>query len=177
MNHHPSYRALLALLALLGASDAATLAQSEGRRALNVTIRPSTLTDHIEELAGSSVRVPYARVVGVFNPQVLVVETASPLPPPMGHRDRLLVLVEARTLNVAPKLIVGETVIVVGVARTILGVQVTREVPWPEELRPELVKRLELRAAVLARSVQTAEGVELTVAATDRQAEPRIPNH
>ena len=57
---------------------------------------------------------------------------------------------------------------VVGVARTLLGVQVSREVPWPPELTPQMVKRLEIRAAVLAASVHTADGVELTV----RQSEP-----
>jgi hypothetical protein len=51
---------------------------------------------------------------------------------------------------------------VTGVARTLLGVQVTAEVPWPPELTPEVVKRLEIRAAILATSVQTAEGIELT---------------
>jgi hypothetical protein len=40
--------------------------------------------------------------------------------------------------------------------------QVSREVPWPKELSPEAVERLEIHAAVLASSVRTAEGVELT---------------
>jgi hypothetical protein len=54
------------------------------------------------------------------------------------------------------------------VARTLLGLQVTREVSWPEGLTPEAVQRLEVRAAVLATSVQTAEGIELT----DRPPQP-----
>jgi hypothetical protein len=38
---------------------------------------------------------------------------------------------------------------------------VSREVPWPPELSPELVKRLEIRAVVLAESVETPDGVNL----------------
>jgi hypothetical protein len=156
------YRAWIALLAVLCAAHVALNAQTEGRRALSLTVRPATLAGEIEELAGYSVRVPYARVVGVFNPHALVIDSASTMAPLLGNRNRLLVLVEARALNVPATLVVGSTVTVVGVARTLVGVQVSREVPWPVELRPDVVKRLEIRAAVLARSVQTADGVELT---------------
>jgi hypothetical protein len=163
------HRAGIALLAVISLSNVATDAQTEGRRTVSVTIRPATLADEIEEFAGQSVRVPYARVVGVFNAHALVVDTATTLPPALGNRDRLLVLVDDRALNVPATLIVGSTVTISGVARTLLGVQVTREVPWPVELTPEVVKRLEIRAAVLARSVQTADGVELTTAATSER--------
>jgi hypothetical protein len=57
---------------------------------------------------------------------------------------------------------VASTVKVVGVARTLLGAKVSAEVPWPAKLDRDLVGRLEVRAAVLATSVQTAEGTELT---------------
>jgi hypothetical protein len=40
--------------------------------------------------------------------------------------------------------------------------QVTAEVPWPSALDRKLVERLEIHAALLATSVQTADGVELT---------------
>jgi hypothetical protein len=160
------HRALVTLLAVFSLSHVATGAQTERMRALSLTLRPATLADQIDELAGCSVTVPYARVVGVFNPQALVVDAATHLRPALGNRDRLLVLIEARTLNVPATLIVGSTVTISGVARTLLGMQVTREVPWPVELRPNVVERLEIRAAVLARSVQTADGVELTTAAT-----------
>jgi hypothetical protein len=160
------HRAWIALLAVVSVSTGATGTQTEGPRTMSVTIRPATLADQIEELAGYTVRVPYARVVGVFNAQALVVDAATTLRPAIGNRDRLLVLVKARALNVPPTLIVGSTVTISGVARTLVGVQVTREVPWPAELSPDVVKRLEIRAAVLARSVQTADGVELTSAAT-----------
>jgi hypothetical protein len=56
---------------------------------------------------------------------------------------------------------VDATVKVGGVARTVLGMQVSREVPWPPELPSELVKRLEVRAVVLAESVETSDGVNL----------------
>ena len=159
-----SFRWQIALFALLGAWNATPGAQRDERSATTITVRPATLAAVIEQLAGSDVRVPYARVVGVFNPRVLLVDTAASLSPVPGQRHRLIVLVESGTLNVSAETIVGATVTVSGVARTILGVQVTREVPWPAQVTPDLVKRLEIRGAVLARSVHTAEGVELTSA-------------
>jgi hypothetical protein len=80
----------------------------------------------------------------------------------LGTRDRILVLVEGGgSLRVSADLVVGSNVVVVGIARTLVGVQITREVRWPVQLTREAVNRLEIRAAVLARSVQTPEGVEL----------------
>lgn len=131
-------------------------------QAFPLLVRPSTLAAQIEELAGHTVRVPYARVVGVFNPRAFLVDTSTRLPPVKGHRARLLVLVEQGALSVPPTSIVASTVTIAGVARTLLGMRASREVPWPTELRPEVVERLEVEAGVLARSVQTAEGVELT---------------
>jgi hypothetical protein len=158
MKHH---RVWLALLAVLVAADDGMRAQATTRDTATITVRPATLAAAIEELAGTSVRIPQARVVGVFNPQVLVIDAAT-LRPGLGDRRRLAVLVENRQLKIPPTLVVGSTVTIVGVARTLLGVQVSREVPWPREIGPELVKRLEIRAAVLARSVRSADGVELT---------------
>jgi hypothetical protein len=127
-----------------------------------ILVRPSTLAAQIGELAGLAVRVPYSRVVGVFNPCALLIDTATRLPPVPGHRARVLVLIEpAGGLRVSADDVVASTVTVVGVARTLLGMRVSGEVAWPSELRPEVVERLEIRAAVLAQSVQTAEGVEL----------------
>ena len=51
---------------------------------------------------------------------------------------------------------------IVGVARTLLGVQAAHDVPWPEPLTRHEIERLDIRAAILASSVQTADGVELT---------------
>ncbi|HXH07597.1 MAG TPA: hypothetical protein VNI83_13530 [Vicinamibacterales bacterium] len=133
-----------------------------------LTVRPTTLAAHIEELAGQPVRLLHARVVGVLEPHALLVEPATPYLKPLGQRDRVLVLLEAATLRVPADQLVASVVRVVGVARTLLGVRVTGEVPWPARLGPEAVRRLEVRAAVLATSVQTAEGTELT----GRPAEP-----
>jgi len=129
---------------------------------LPIVVRPGMLAAQIGELAGHDVRVPYARVVGVFNPRAFLIDTSTRLPPVTGHRARVLVLVERGGLTVPATAIVASTVTVAGVARTLLGVQVSREVPWPTELSPEAVERLEIRAAVLAASVQTPDGVELT---------------
>jgi len=53
-------------------------------------------------------------------------------------------------------------VTIVGVARTLLGIQAGHDVPWPDSLTRRELDRLDVRAAVLATSVQTADGVELT---------------
>lgn len=127
-----------------------------------ILVRPTMLAAQIGELAGHTVTIPYSRVVGVFNPRAFLIDTSTRLPPVVGHRARVLVLVERGELNAPPSLLVASTVTVGGIARTLLGMQMSREVPWPKELNPEAVERLEIRAAVLARSVRTADGVELT---------------
>ena len=146
----------------LAAPSAPSEAAPLGRGGFPLLVRPSTLAAQIEELAGHSVRVVYARVVGVLNPRAFRVDTSTRLPPVRGHRARLLVLVEQGGLAVPPASLVSATVTIAGTARTLLGMQVSREVPWPAELRPESVERLEVRGGVLATSVRTAEGVELT---------------
>jgi hypothetical protein len=150
------------LLLALAVSPTIATRSGPATAELPITVRPSMLASTVDELAGRNVRVPYARVVGVFEPRVFLIETASQLPPLRGFRDRVIVLIHPGALRVPPKLLVASTVTVSGVARTILGVQVTREVPWPSELDRELIERLEVRAALLATSVQTADGVELT---------------
>jgi hypothetical protein len=127
-----------------------------------ILVRPGMLAAQIGELAGQTVRVPYSRVVGVFNPRAFLIDTSTRLPPIRGHRARVLVLVERGELSVPASSLVASTVTIAGVARTLLGMQVSREVPWPKELNPGAIERLEVRAAVLATSVQTAEGIELT---------------
>lgn len=134
----------------------------ERERPLPILVRPAMLAASIGQLAGQTVRVPQSRVVGLFNPRVFVIDTASRLPALPGTRGRVLVFVEPGALRVADTTLVASTVTVVGVARTLLGMQVTGEVAWPVDLRPDVVERLEIRAAVLAASVQTADGVELT---------------
>ena len=131
------------------------------RESIEARVRPGALSALIDELGGRYVTVPNARVIAVVNPRAFLIESASVLPATKGNLDRVLVMVGQGQLHVRPSWLVGSDVKVGGVARTLLGIQVTREVPWPTELTPELIKRLEIRAAVLATSVQTADGVDL----------------
>lgn len=161
-----------------------TRTNEEARKAgradsIPTTVRPATLADQIGDLAGHHVRVPYARVVGVFDPRAFLIDTSTSVPPAIGNRDRVLVLVEGGALRIPAESLVTSTVTVDGVARTLLGMQVSAEVPWPARLDRATIERLEIRAAILATSVHTADGVELTdrpsptTAATARPAVPR----
>jgi hypothetical protein len=73
----------------------------------------------------------------------------------------VLVFVESGELRVQPARLVASTVTLSGVARSLLGIQVTGEVPWPAKLTSDAVKRLDIRAAILATSVETPDGVDL----------------
>lgn len=137
------------------------IARGEGA-ALALAIRPGMLAYHIDTLAGQSVRVPYARVIGVFEPNVFLVDSQAQLAPLVGNRARVLVFIDGAKLRVAPALLVGSTVTISGVARTLLGMQVSREVPWPIVLTRHEVEHLEIKAAILAKSVKTPDGIELT---------------
>jgi hypothetical protein len=128
-----------------------------------IAVRPGTLGDHINTLAGHSVRLPSALIVGVFDPRVFLIETETRLRPLRGNRSRVVVLIETGTLRLDPAWLVASTVTVSGIARTLLGVQVTREVPWPPALTRSALERLDIRAAVLAQSVTTVEGDDLLV--------------
>jgi hypothetical protein len=138
-----------------------------------IRLRPATLADSIDELAGRRVKILNARVVGVFEPRAFLIESATRDDVALGFRNRLLVIVEAATLRVSQELLVGSTVVIVGVARTLLGVRVSPELPWPSKLTPELIESLEVRAAVAATSVRTPEGIELTERAPGGWERPR----
>jgi hypothetical protein len=140
-----------------------------------LTLRPVTVGNYIEELAGQHVKILNARVVGLFDPRAFLIESATRHLELMGRRDRLLVLIDGAGLRIPAESIVGSTVTVVGVARSVIGAQVTREVPWPAKLDRDLIERLEVRAAVLASSVQTPEGTELTERLPTAAAPPRSP--
>jgi hypothetical protein len=127
-----------------------------------LTLHPAALAELIDVVGGRLVTLPGARVVAVINPRVLLIESASSLPATVGNLDRVLVLIGGGELRVDPRSLTGADVRVVGTARTLLGARITGEVAWPSELTPEMVKRLEIRAAVLATSIHTADGVELT---------------
>jgi hypothetical protein len=125
-------------------------------------LRPAMLAHHIDELAGQNVRIVNARVVGVFEPHAFLVESATRYEETLGQRDRILVLIDAGKLRVPAEDLVTSTVHVIGVARTVLGARVSAEAPWPLRLDRDLARRLEVRAAVVATSVRTADGTELT---------------
>jgi hypothetical protein len=148
--------AVAALSAVLGAQ-----AQEKPRPASGTVLHPSALATLIDEVGGRVVTLPKARVAAVVNSRVLLVESASLLRPVIDL-SRVVVLIDRGELQVRPEEIVDTNVKVLGVARTLVGMQQTREVPWPPALTRDVLKRYEIRAAVLASSVQTADGVELT---------------
>jgi hypothetical protein len=157
----------LELTAASSDHSAATVQPSQDQAAVSdhakpLSLRPSMLAKNIDELAGRSVKILNARVVGVFEPHAFLIESATRYEEMLGERDRILVLIDGAKLRVSDEVLVASTVNVLGVARTLLGVKVTAEVPWPVKLDSELVRRLEVRAAVLATSVRTPEGTELT---------------
>ena len=129
-----------------------------------ISVRPWAITSLIGELAGLEVRLPYARVVDLLDQQSFVIESvkATTFTQPLGFRDRVLVLVSGGALRVPAESLVASTVTVEGVARTLLGVQASGAAPWPSGLDAGTIKRLDVRAAVIATSVRTADGVELT---------------
>ncbi len=162
MTRHRSWIALLVVCAAGAAAGQTRVDPGTSPEQTLVRVRPAMLAGSIEQLAGTRVIVSGARSVGMFGPRALVIDTATRLAPAQERRDRVLVLIEHGEIRIDPEWIVGSTVHVTGVARTVLGMQVTREVPWPAELDRERIERLGIRAAVLASSVQTPDGVELT---------------
>lgn len=130
-----------------------------------LVLRASTLVDFVEAFAGQQVRVQNARVVGLLSPGVFLVEPATRYLKAMGQRDRLAVFIDRAQLRVPPEVLVGTIIGIEGVARTMLSMQVSGDAQWPSRLSRDEMERLEVRAAILAISVHTAEGTELT----DRQ--------
>jgi len=128
-----------------------------------LTLHAAALAELIDAVGGRRVNLFRARVVAVLNPRVLLIESASPLLATVGNLDRVLVLIGGARLRVDAAAMAGIDVRIAGTAHTLLGARVTGKVPWPPELTPDMVKRLEIRAAVVTTSVQTADGVELTV--------------
>jgi hypothetical protein len=124
-------------------------------------LHAGALAELIDEVGGRDVVLPRARVIALLNPRAFLVESASSFSTPPRHFDRVLVLVRAGELRVTAASLIGRTVAVRGVARTLLGLEVTREVPWPAELTRHVLDRYEIRAGVLAASVRTADGVDL----------------
>ena len=128
-----------------------------------IPVRPSALAQTVSELAGYPVTVQRARILWVVDPHAVVIESDSLMGPRWRDSGRVLVLVERNRALAIPRPPVGiAPVTVLGVARTLLGIQAGHDVPWPEMLTRREIDRLDIRAAILASSVRTAEGVELT---------------
>jgi hypothetical protein len=154
------------MVIVLDAVVAASVQSRPGTEApelATITVRASALAEVVDELAGYPVIVPGARIVWVIDSRALVIESAARLEPTRGNRNRVLVLTSrGRSLVVPRRPVMTSPVTITGIARTLLGVQVAHDVPWPPALNANLLNRLEIRAAVVATSVQTPDGVELT---------------
>ena len=165
MRRHSGCIALLMVATVAGAHIRAGQAPGPTPRSMpgEIRLHAGALAQLVDELGGRQVSLPRARVIAVVNPRAFLVESPSTLAATPGRHDRVIVLVERGALRVDAASLVGSTVTVIGVARTLLGAQVTREVPWPPELTREVMQRYGIRAALLAGSVQTPDGVELTL--------------
>ena len=128
-----------------------------------ITVRPSALSQIVSELAGSPVNVQRARILWVIDSHAVVIESDSVFDPTWRDRGRVLVMLErSRSLAIPRQPVSIAPVNVVGIARTLLGIQAAQDVPWPQALTRREIERLGIRAAILASSVRTSDGVELT---------------
>jgi hypothetical protein len=125
-------------------------------------LMPNTLVDFINEFAGQHIAISNVRVVGVYQPTAFLIEPATRYQMTMDYRDRILVLVDAAQLTVTPDAIVSGIVSIEGIARTLTDLRLKAAGRWPAKLTPEMVDRLEVRGGILASSVRTPEGTELT---------------
>jgi hypothetical protein len=134
-----------------------------------ITVQPFALAQTVGELAGYPVNVPRARILWVVDTHAVVIESDSIFGPTWRDRGRVLVLTERnRSLAIPRPPIDIAPVTIVGVARTLLGVQAAQDVPWPEPLTRHEIERLHVRAAILASSIRTPDGVELTSLTANR---------
>jgi hypothetical protein len=153
---------VVAVTSLVGAQSQVP-GRTLARRATAITIRPFALAQVVGEIAGYSVHVPSARILRVVDTRAVVVESDSPMRPTWRDRNRVLVVLEnGRSLAIPRPPVATSPVTIIGVARTLLGLQAGHDVPWPEPLTRDVINRLDIRAAILASSIQTADGVELT---------------
>jgi hypothetical protein len=128
-----------------------------------ITVRPSALAQVVSELAGSPVNVQRARILWVVDSHAVVIESDSVFDPTWRDHGRVLVLLErSRSLAIPRSPVAIAPVNIVGIARTLLGIQAAQDVPWPQALTRREIERLGIRAAILASSVRTSDGVELT---------------
>jgi len=144
--------------ALLCSSISPQAQQATRSQPLAVRLHVPSLADSIDEIAGMPVQVLDARVLEVLGPQAVLVEPATNYRTLRGQRDRIIVFVAEGNKRGASELAIGSTVSIAGVARTLGSLQLTNEVPWPARLDRREINRLEVQGAVIAGSIQTAEG-------------------
>ena len=156
MNH-----AILLLFLAFPAVAGAEQRPRSDTESVPIRLHGSALAQLINELWGKEISFPEAKVISAINPGTFVVQSTAPLAPMPGKLGRAVVLVTGGTLLVDSAMLVGTTVLVTGIAQSVLATQATREVPWPAELTPDLVRRHGIRTVILASSVQTADGVHL----------------
>jgi hypothetical protein len=165
---HRHFHAVVAALAActLPIAVAAVDAQTEHRFAPGtppITIRPSALALVVSELAGTPVIVPRARILWVVDAHAIVIESDSLFDPTWRDRSRVLVVLErSRSLAIPRPPVAIAPIDVVGIARTLLGIQASQDVPWPRALTRREIDRMDIKAAILASSIRTSDGVELT---------------
>ena len=165
--HLPPFIVVLTvcLVTIAGAAGAQTLEHRFAPGTPPITVRPSALAQVVSELAGSPVNVQRARILWVVDSHAVVIESDSAFDPTWRDRGRVLVMLERNRALAIPRSPVSiAPVNVVGIARTLLGLQAAQEVPWPQALTRREIERLGIRAAILASSVRTSDGVELTSA-------------
>ena len=165
--HLPPFIVVLTvcLVTIAGAAGAQTLEHRFAPGTPPITVRPSALAQVVSELAGSPVNVQRARILWVVDSHAVVIESDSAFDPTWRDRGRVLVMLERNRALAIPRSPVSiAPVNVVGIARTLLGIQAAQDVPWPQALTRREIERLGIRAAILASSVRTSDGVELTSA-------------
>ena len=128
---------------------------------LPVILHVPSLSDSIDEIAGSPVRVLDARVVEVIDPRAILVEAATKYRALRGQRDRIVVFLQEGSTRSAPELAIGTTVTIVGVARTLLSLRATNEVAWPVRLSQEEIKDLEVSGAIVGATIESSEGTPI----------------
>jgi hypothetical protein len=112
-------------------------------------------------------------VVEVVGTRALVVEPIGKWSKTVPWLDRVLVVIANGTLSAEPEAIDDTQIRVHGMVRTPLGMQVSREAQWPQELTRQRIDKLEVQALVMATSVETLDGVELTNQRFGAQAQRR----
>ena len=96
-------------------------------------MHPSALAQLIDQLGGRQISLPRAKIVSVINPRAFLVGIGRVRW--RQHRGNTIAWSSSSTGGTIARwircMLVGMTVRITGIARTVLGMQVAREVPWP----------------------------------------------